>query len=412
MKRSIVIIAAVVTLAAIAGCKLFGNGNTKIYKTAKADKTDLVVQVKATGTVQPIKLVQVGSQVTGKIMKLYVDYNSPVTEGQIIAQIDDTTFKAKVAQDDANLKKAMADVEQGRAKLNLASKELVRDRELASREVISKSALDTSLTNRAALAAQVKTLEAVVEQTRAILDMDRINLGYTTIRSPVNGVVVARNVDEGQTVIASLSVQTIYNIATDLTKIQVQGSIPEADIGRIAMGQPVLFTVDAFPDLKFEGHVSEVRLAAVTISNVVTYPVIVLADNPELKLKPSMTANIYIEVARHPQALVVPNAALRYKPEFASANKSASSPSPGSDADKEKDKDKNARQIWVKTGDSIAPVGITTGLSDGTNTEVLTGELQPGQEVVIGEETAKSGAAPTNPFMPKFSKSGKRSLKM
>jgi HlyD family secretion protein len=412
MKRWIIIV-LVIALAVVGLVSWLKRptNNRKVYRTVKVEQGDLVQTIKATGTVQPIKLVQVGSQVTGQIKKLFVDYNSVVTQGQIIAQIDDTTFKAKVEQDQANLNKALADVEQGRAKLKLARKEAERDRELASHDIVSKSALDTSITNRDATAAGLKTLAAVVAQARAVLEMDKINLGYTTIRSPVNGVVVARNVDEGQTVIASLSVQTIFNIATDLHQVQVQGSIPEADIGKIQPGDPVRFTVDAFPDDDFAGKVSEVRLAATTLQNVVTYPVIVLADNADGKLKPSMTANIFIEVERRAQALMVPNAALRFQPSAADKGP-APAVDDGGTAEGKPGK-KPQRELWIKTSTGIAPVKVTAGISDGTYTEIVAGDIKSGQDVVVGvEEQGKKGEAPSNPFMPKFNKSSKRGMRM
>jgi HlyD family secretion protein len=403
MKRWLIIGAVVVVgvLGLVAWLKR-PSGNGEFYRTATVKQGELVQTVKATGTVQPIHIVQVGSQVTGIVKKLFVDYNSPVTEGQVIAQIDDTTFRARVAQDEANLKKALADVEQGRAKLNLARKEAQRDRELASREVISKSALDTSVTNSLALNAQLKTLEAVVEQARATLEIDKTNLGYTTIRSPVSGVVIARNVDEGQTVIAAMAVQTIYTLATDLRQIQVQGSIPEADIGRIKVGQPVRFTVDAYPDENFYGQVQEVRIAATTVQNVITYPIIISAENAEQKLFPSMTANIYVEIARRDQALMVPNASLRFKPTAAALGAEAKTDKDGAEADQA------SRELWVSNALGIAPVKVTVGINDGTNTEIVSGDLKAGDEVVIGVEEKKAGEAKSNPFMPKMNRNQRK----
>lgn len=395
MKRLLIIAAILIVIGmGVYVCRP-GNGmENKQYRTGAVEKGDLIQYVKATGVVEPVKMVQVGSQVTGQIQKLFVDYNNPVTAGQIIAQIDDTSFLARVAQDQAALSKSLAVLEQSRAKLAQAQKEFERDQELAQNNVISESDMETSLTNRDTLKAQVKVSEADVKQSQANLDNSKTQLGYTKILSPVDGVVISRNVDEGQTVTAALNVQTIFVIASDLSRIYVEGSIPEADIGRIKEGQEVIFSVDAYPDEKFEGRVKEVRIASTTVQNVVTYPIIIEADNLEKKLLPGMTADISVEVARHEQALKVPNAALRFKPENVSPEK------PG----------KSEHQVWLKSEQGLMAVAVTTGITDGSYTEVISERLEPGQEIVTGiEEQTSEEKTVNNPFMPKFPGKGKKS---
>jgi len=405
MKRWLMALGAMALVAASLGAwwRWRNHENGTLFRTANVEKGDLVQTVNATGTVQPIKTVQVGTQVTGPVKKLYVDYNDHVQAGQVVAQIDPAAYQAKVAQDRANLQSALAAVEQVRAKLTQAEKELQRSRELVSRNLISQSDLDGAVADRDSLAAQLKLAQAGVEQARAALTLSQTNLDYTTIKSPVDGVVVARNVDEGQTVVASFASQTLFVIAADLRQMQVEADVPEADIGKIKVGQPVHFTVDAYPDQDFEGMVSEVRLAASIQQNVVTYPVIISAPNPDEKLLPTLTANVSIEVAHRQKVLKVPNAALRFKYEpagEASGNGSASAASrPGS----------HQHQVWVPDGKELKAVLLNPGISDGAYTEVPEDALKEGQEVVIGiiEGQARAAAGTDNPFTVKLP-SGRR----
>jgi HlyD family secretion protein len=396
------IIAIVVVLAGVGLVALrwlrASNGEPR-FRTVKVERGDLVQLVKATGQVQPIKTVQVGTQVTGPVQKLYVDYNNRVKQNQVVAQIDPTVCQAQVDQGRANLRAAQANVDSTRAKLIQAEAELKRNRELKVRDLVSQSDLDTTVANRDVLAAQVKQAEAAVEQTKAALRLSETNLAYTTIRSPVDGVVIARNVDEGKTVVASFTSQTLFVIATDLKQMQVEADVPEADIGKIKVDQPVRFTVDAYPDQDFEGTVSEVRLSAVIQQNVVTYPVIIKAPNPDEKLLPTLTASVSIEVAHHEKVLKVPNSALRFKYEpagLASGNGSASAaPRPGS----------HQHQVWVPDGKELKAVFLDPGISDGANTEVPEGSLKEGQEVVIGvleASQAQAAAGTDNPFAVKM----------
>jgi HlyD family secretion protein len=415
MKRWIVVL-AVIAVAAGGGVAWWrhsrGNGGPA-FRTLPVERGDLVQTVRATGIVQPIQLVQVGTQVNGPVKKLYVDFNDLVKEGDLVAQIDPTVYEARLAQDEANLKQSEAGVTEAQAKLVQATNELNRSEELARRDMLSKSDLDAAVANRGALAAQVRVAEAAVEQARAALRLSKANLDYTTIRSPVDGVVIARNVSEGQTVVASLSAQTLFQIASDLKQIQVEASIPEADIGKIRMNQPVTFTVDAH-DQDFHGTVTQIRLAASTVQNVVTYPVVIRAENAERLLFPGMTANISCEVARREDVLKIPNAALRFKPEPPagaepkSAAASERKPPAGTERQPSADRRGKARgpKVWVldKTGSGLDPVPVSLGITDGSFTEVKEpAGLTAGSEVVVGVNggaAAQSGTV--NPFMPRL----------
>jgi HlyD family secretion protein len=396
MKRLLVILIALAALAfVLVSFRWIGNNDKgPAYRTARIERGELVKTVRATGIIQPQELVDVGTQVTGPVTELNADFNSRVKAGQIIARIDPAPYEARVAQDKANLKRSMAEVEQARARLAQAERDLVRSRELSQRELISESALDAAETNRDTLVAQLKLAEATVDQYKAALHLSETNLQYTIIKSPVDGVVIARNVNEGQTVVANLQAQTLFVIATDLKHVEVEASIPEADIGDIRVGQPVTFTVDAYADDVFRGTVSEVRLSATTFQNVVTYPVIVEADNPEDKLMPGMTANITCEVARRDSALKLPNAALRFKPDSDIASKDDSNQSEGSVK-----RSSSRTEVWVLNERKLEAVPVTLGISDGAFTEIVEGNLKEGQEVVTGVAEAK-GKDMVNPFLP------------
>ncbi len=369
------------------------------YRTAPVERGDVVQTVRATGTIQPIRLVQVGTQVNGPIRKLYVDYNSQVKAGDLVAQIDPTTYEARLAQDQANLIQSQANVEQTKVKLNQAEKELERANKLTAREMISQADLDTAVAARDALLAQLKVVQAAVAQAEASLRLSKANLGYTTISSPVDGVVIARNVSEGQTVVASMTAQVLFLIATDLRRIQVEASIPEADIGNMALGQRVTFTVDAF-DLVFTGAVTQIRMAAVTVQNVVTYPVVIQADNPGTKLFPSMTADIVCEVARHENILKIPNAALRFKPE--EKDKTAKNGKDNNAPRRRARLDQKPR-LWIQTpdGNGVKPVSISLGITDGAFTELRDpGTLTENQNVITGVLVVSDEEKTVNPFTP------------
>ena len=396
-------ISGVVVILIIAGVMVWIFRREKTvgqYRTVKIERGTIVQTVRATGVVQPVKLVQVGTQVNGPVRKLYVDYNDLVKEGDLVAQIDPTVYEAQLARDEANLKQSLASVEQIQAKLVQVSNELVRAAELARRDMVSQAELDTAVADRDSLAAQRKVSEAAVEQSRAALRLSKANLGYTTIRSPVDGVIIARNVDEGQTVVASMSAQVLFQIATDLHEVQVVASIPEADIGKIRAGQPVTFTVDAY-DQEFTGKVAQVRLAAATVQNVVTYPVVVRAENPDNKLFPSMTANIVCEVARVRDAMKLPNAALRFKPAADAGTVAKTRGRSGGGTAR------SGPKVWIQEAPQRppTPAGFTAGITDGSFTEVKESEkLREGQAVIVGlsDPGAPAAAATVNPFTPQM----------
>jgi HlyD family secretion protein len=517
------------------------------YLTARVERGRIATTVNATGTLNAVITVQVGSQVSGTIQKLFVDYNSPVTEGQIIAQIDPASFEARVSQARANvasagaavqvaranvdnsqatietaranIDSAKASVERAKVGLTDARRTLERNKQLIRQALIAQSELDVAQTAYDAAASQLKQAEsqqgaavgqlksataqvrlaeaqhaaalAQVEQAKAALQAAELDLQHTTIRAPVNGIVVSRNVDVGQTVAASLQAPTLFLIAQDLTQMQVDTNVSEADIGRINMGQTATFTVDAFPNTSFSGKVVQVRNAPITVQNVVTYNAVVQVANLEMKLRPGMTANVSFLIAERPRALKVPNAALRFQPDGAAQETGAQDgrgPASGdrtqamqqrltqglslsseqqarlsgilqntrqqmmrlreqepaeeerrgrarevqaqtraqirnmlTDAQRqqyeellknsERQRDEGSMQgrpgrVWVRTADGTPqPIALSVGISDDSSTEVLSGDLQEGQEVITGilasakpASAAPPGFGPRRPF--------------
>lgn len=372
------------------------NNAEVFYRRVKVGRGTIIQEVTATGTVNPIKEVEVGAQVNGKIISLKVDYNSKVTEGQIVAQIDPATYEASYNASLAQLNSAKATLEKTQAQLTLAEKELNRLKALLDRKMVSDSEYDSQLSSRDQLLAEIKINKASIEQAEANVKKAKTDLDYCTIASPVTGVVLSRNVDEGQTVVSNMSASTLLKIATDLSRIQVEASVPEADVGQLRLGQEVNFTVDAYKDT-FHGKVKEIRLAATTASNVVTYPVIVEAENPDEKLFPGMTATISIIVSQAKDVLTVPTAALRYAPENAPAPKDA------------------GQVIWLADDPNhIHPVPVEIGISDGINVQITSdAESLEGKEIATGvmtaEELKKSKEKEeTNPFMMRPPGGGRR----
>ncbi|BCB96745.1 RND transporter [Dissulfurispira thermophila] len=380
-------------IAVLIGIALFfvlrGKGNELKYKTEKVDRGDIIEAVTATGTVNAVTTVLVGTQVSGTIKHIYVDFNSPVKKGQLIAQIDPSTFEAQVEQAKANLFSAKANLQKAEAALIDAKRTMQRNRELFSRNLIAKSDLDTSETNYEIAKAQVEAAIAQVAQTEAALKYAETNLRYTRILSPVDGIVVSRNVDVGQTVAASFQTPTLFNIAQDLTKMQIDTNVAEADIGKVKVGQDVEFTVDAYPDVTFKGRVYQVRNAPITVQNVVTYDVVVKVDNPEFKLKPGMTANVSIITDRKINVIRIPNAALRFKPSIIANAKSRKNYSVS---------EKKGLSVWVLQDGKPYNVKIKTGISDGSYTEIISGDIKERQEVIVEEVSrGKAGRTPSGP---------------
>ena len=383
------------------------------YRTAAVERGTLLVTSTATGTVQPITQVQVGTQVSGTLKQLNADFNSRVKAGQVLAQIDPALFQSRLDQDKANLARAAADVERVRAGLVQAEKDLERTRTLAAGGLVPASDLDAAVAGRDSLAAQLHVSEAGVDQARSALKNSQVNLDYTTILSPITGIVVSRNVDVGQTVAASLSAPTLFVIAESLEKIQVQASVSEADIGRIAVGMDAGFTVDAFPETRFRGKVSQIRLSPTTVQNVVTYTVLIDAENPGEKLLPGMTASLSFKIARFQDVLKVPNAALRFTPAEApaEAEKPAAPPAPGSGHGRGggvgggggKARGERQERVWILEAGAPKAVPVKAGASDGSFTMVTLleeGTLKEGDQVLTGAQQNGAASGVMNPFAP------------
>lgn len=347
-----------------------GNNPAERYKLQAIEAGPLTQNVSANGTLNPVILVNVGTQVSGTVKHLHVDFNDKVAKGQALAELDNTVLAAQARQSAANLQSALASQE-----LALANE--ARMSALFAKEYVSKQEHDQSLQAR-------KSAAAAVDLARAQADKDQANLSYTVIRSPVSGVVVARSVDVGQTVAASFQTPTLFQIAQDLAQMQIDTSFPEADIGNIKVGMDVRFTVDAFPGRSFTGKVRQIRFNPTTQQNVVTYNVVVAVDNPDQVLMPGMTAYVNIGVAKRKEVLMVPNAALRFKPADAAARPDAKS---GDGKSAKKKKEADAGTVYVLRDSQVQPVAVTLGISDNRNTEIVSGEIKAGDQVIVGEAT-------------------------
>ena len=357
------------------------------YRLQTVEKGDLTQTVSANGTLNPVVLVNVGTQVSGTVTKLFVDFNDKVEKGQALLELDQSLLSAQARQSAANVGNVSATLDLARANES-------RMKALFEQEYVSRQEYDQAVQAR-------KSAEAQLAQSRAAADKDKVNLNYTIIRSPVSGIVVDRVVDLGQTVAASLQTPTLIKIAQDLSEMRIDSSFAEADIGKIREGQKVRFTVDAFPDRNFTGEVQQIRLNPTTTQNVVTYNVRVSLENPDHILLPGMTAYVNIGVAQRKDVLLVPNAALRFKPaeaDEAAADKGGekpaaaagpgSSPRNGNAGDgkgRGKKREGNNGRVYVVEGRTIKPVQVQIGITDNRNTEVLGGELKPGDTVVIGD---------------------------
>jgi HlyD family secretion protein len=392
MKKLIIIGSITVIALAVVLIYAFTNSNGKQkFVTDKITRGDIISTISSTGTVNAVTTVQVGTQISGTIQKLFVDYNSPVKKGQLLAQIDPSILEAQVGQAQANVLSAKANLEKSQVLLRDTKITLERNKTLYAKNFIAKSDLDTSETNYLSAIAQIKVSEAQIQQAQAALDSSSINLKYTKILSPVNGTVISRNIDIGQTVAASFQTPTLFTIAQDLTKMQIDTSVDEADIGKVKAGQKVTFTVDAYPELPFKGMVSVVRNAPITVSNVVTYNAVIIVDNTDLKLKPGMTANVSIETESKQNALRVPNAALRFKPATLATT------------DQKVTKVPKGPGVWILENNQPKNVKITTGISDNNYTEIAAGELSEGQQVITDSSNGtKKNDAASSTGVPKF----------
>ena len=431
----------------------WGPQNGERYRLATAERGDIASYVSATGTLNPVTMVQVGTQVSGTIQKLFADFNSTVRDGQIVAQLDPASFRAKVAQADATLENARADLKNAQANvLNVkttietaqadvasqqaniervqveitdAKRDLERHRLLFKRQLISRSELDvaqsrddTAVAQRNAARAQLESSQAKlrsahaqlrsaeaqvdkaraqVSQSQAALEQAKIDLDRTIIRSPIDGMVISRNIDVGQTVAASLQAPTLFTIAQDLTRMQVDTNVSEADIGNVQIGQPATFTVDAYPNQTFHGAVREIRQAPIIVQTVVNYNTVIAVDNPELKLRPGMTATVSILVARRDNVLKIPKAALRFQPRLTDREREelsrlgqqrpGAAPPGGMSAETggQRRRWQNMPKVWVVTPEGfLKPIAVRLGISDDQYTELLDDALSEGQELVTG----------------------------
>lgn len=359
------------------------------YQTTQVERGDITQMASANGTLNPVVLVNVGTQVSGTVKKWYVDFNDHVKAGQVLLELDPALYQAQTKQTEASL----ANVQ---SQLKLAEANAARSRELFKQEYVTRQELDTSVQASEAARAQVA-------QVRAQLEKDRTNLAYSVIRSPVSGVVVSREVDIGQTVAASFQTPTLFKIAQDLSRMQIDSSYAEADIGHLKVGQPAVFRVDAFPNHSFDGVVKQVRLNPTTVQNVVTYDVVVAVDNPEQILMPGMTAYVNILVASRKNVLLIPNAALRFRPVDAAprSDKSKDAKSGGGNGrGKSKDKDQGDTTmgtVYVLNNGQINLVRIAVGITDNRLSEVVSGDLKEGDAVIV-EDTKPPAKAASSPM--------------
>jgi len=383
MKKIAILIVILIVIAVAGYFLLRGKGQEPQFRTDKVTRGDIEMAVTATGTVNPVTTVLVGTQVSGTLKNIYVDFNSPVKKGQLIAQIDPALVEAQVNQARANLLSAKANVEKAEASQVDSKRTMERNKELLAKNLIAQSDFDTAETNYETAKASVSAAKSQVAQNEAALSSAETNLFYTKIVSPVDGIVVSRNVDVGQTVAASFQTPTLFSIAQDLTKMQIDTNVAEADIGNVKVGEDVEFTVDAYPDITFKGKVWQVRNAPITVQNVVTYDVVIQVNNPELKLKPGMTANVSIIIAIKKDVLKISNAALRFKP-----------------AEKSKDPaQQKGSAVWILEQGKPKRIPISTGISDGSYTELVSGDIKEGEELIVESLIKAKATQPSGPRM-------------
>ncbi len=379
-----------------------------VFRTASVERGDLRLTIEANGTIEPIEVVDVGAQVAGQIKSFGADpsdpekaisYRSPVEEGTVLAHLDESLFKARVNQARAQLDRARADVQQSEARERQARRTLERSSQLRARgSMISVQEYETAESEFEAAQANLAVARSAVAISEANLEEAEVNLGYTTIRSPVSGVILDRRVNLGQTVVASLSAPSLFLIARDLSRLEIWASVNEADIGAIHPGQPVQCSVAAFPDETFAGQVAQIRLNASMAHNVVTYTVVIDVDNTQGKLLPYLTARVRFEVDRRSDVLLVPNAALRFRPSPQHIARGTFLPRPA-----EGDEAKRRGTLWVRAGVSLRPVAVRVGPTDGLRTEVEGEAVSEGLEVVVGYQL-RNDADSTSPFLPQFDK--------
>jgi HlyD family secretion protein len=393
------------------------SNNGPQYELAAIDKGTVTALVDTTGTLNPVTIVDIGSQVSGKIEKIYVDFNTQVKAGQVLAELEQLNFQTKVQQNEANYLSSVAAVEKSKVSLENSKKKYDRAKSLFEKELISFEEFETTEVQYFSAKADLQSSEARLEQAKAQLDTSKVDLTYTIIKSPIDGVVINRAVNVGQTVAASFQAPVLFQVANDLTKMQVECSVDEADIGKVKEGQTARFTVDAFPDDNFTGIVKQVRYSPEIISNVVTYTTIVDVENPEMKLRPGMTATISIVVGEAKNALRVPNAALRFQPPpevmqalFEEMRNEMQAKRAQADGQQEKRRPQGYSQmgqssrgmgsrmrdmgrVWLQDeAGKLKMVFIRTGVTDNSYTEITGGDINEGDEVITGENAQASSS--------------------
>jgi HlyD family secretion protein len=374
------------------------------FETKTVEPAHIVARATATGTLSALVTVQVGSQVSGRIKELSADFNSPVKKGDVLARIDPELFDAAVAQAKANHAAASGGLARARAQLKNAKLQLERAEGLAKEQLVSQSELDGAKAAHEAAHADVAAASGQVAQAAASLHHARVNLAYTTIVSPIDGVVISRSVDVGQTVAATLQAPTLFTIAESLHKMQVDTSVAEADVGKLKPGMKATFTVDAWPGERFEGVVRQIRNAPQSVQNVVTYDAVIDVANDALKLKPGMTANVTFVIAEVDAPLSVPNAALRYRPsdEALAAAGSSKEARPRGQRTSAREGDPRRKAVWVLRDGQLERLVVKIGVTDGTTSEVVEGDLRKSDVVVVDAsgEKAAAPAASANPLAP------------
>jgi HlyD family secretion protein len=386
------------------------------YETAKVDVGSVISKITATGTLSALVTVQVGSQVSGRLQQIMVDFNSKVKKGEVIAKLDPQLFRAALEQGKANAAVARANLARSQVQALDAERQYQRAKSLVEQKLISQADADTAQATSGAAKAQVEASQAEVEQAAASLHQAQVNLDYTTIVSPINGVVISRNVDVGQTVAASLQAPTLFVIAEDLGKMQVDASVAEADVGKLQPGMTANFSVDAYPGERFRGTIRQIRNAPQTLQNVVTYDAVIDVDNRDLKLKPGMTASVTFVHAERDNVLRIPNAALRFRPApdvvarlrgeipkrgaEQAATPAASAVPVGKHVKGANFEDPTKRVVWALAGAKPKSVPIRIGVTDGTMTELVEGSLNAGDTLItdVPELPGAKGGQGRSPF--------------
>lgn len=398
--RKAIWICSVLAVAVVIAGYVFFTGERKVpvrYRSVPIQRGAIVSTVTATGSLNPMTTVQVGSQVSGMIESLHADFNSSVKKGQVVARIDPFPYRAKRDQAAASLANAKAALVKAKVDLNQRKRELDRVKLLLKQDFVSQAEVDTALTAHEGAIATLAVSEAAVKQAAAMLEAAELDLTYTVIHSPVDGTVISRQVEVGQRLSANFAIPTLFLIAEDLTQMQVDAAVSESDIGGMSIGKDATFTVDAYPGMQFRGKVRQVRNAPVSIQNVVTYDVVIGVENKDMRLKPGMTANVAIVVAHKEEVLKVPNAALRFTPPKADRTENASGVVvPTTQIDGRAGADQSEiKHLW-KVGASGEPeeIPVGVGISDGNATEIMTDRLTDIDEVIIGIEASRSGRKP------------------